>query len=280
VNNRILFCFLGLVLIAVPAIAEPITITFTAGDVKNVMADNYGDFLSNSTYLWGIWSIRAMPIVSGGSFEILSGEVNDQIAGDSWEYTGPNSSVVWADPYGTAISYFFMRPASEHLNTDAHPIYFISDQASTAFQSYAFDNTLDNGYGRSTYMGVCGIDVAENYPGCNSTNILPDSASFSFSINLDSGSSLLGWQFLVDGSKYYQMGAEPTDWTSSSLWIEDFIGGDAELPYESYGQSEYGGGLAHDVGNGYQVLYPVPEPAMIVPLGIGLAALIVFRKRG
>jgi hypothetical protein len=275
-SRIIILSILGLGLLAMPAAGTPITTTFTAGDIKNVMADDYGDPLSDETYLWGIWAIRAMPLVSSGGYDILSGWVNDRAQGDFWSYAEPSPKVDWADPYGTEVGYFHLSPASEHLNTDAHPLYFIADQPATAFQSYAFDNTSDNGYGRSTYLGVCENDSAL---GCNSTDILPNDALFGFSFELDPGASLLGWQFLVDGSKYYRTGAEPDNWSSSSLWIEDFIGGDAWLPQEPYRQSEAGSGLTHNAGSGYQVLYPVPEPSTIVLAGLGLAALIAVRKR-
>ena len=171
-----------------PAAADPFTISFTAGDVKEVMNDTYDDPLSDATYLWGLWSIRAMPIVSGGTYDIFSGAVDATASGDFWTYAAPSAGVTWASPYGSEVANFYLKPASEHLGTAAHPLYFIADQPATAFQSYAFDNTRDNGYGRSTYLGVCGVDVLATDPGCNQTNVLPDSALFSFSFDSQLGS--------------------------------------------------------------------------------------------
>jgi hypothetical protein len=265
----------ALAISVVPATADPYTISFTAGDIKAVMASNqYQDPLSDGTYLWGLWAIRAMPIVSSGGFDILSGSVDAQGLADYWTYGVPNPGIVWADPYGTEIAYFHLRPASEHLDTDAHPLYFIADQPATAFQSYAFNNYIDNGYRRSEYAGVCGgANVNAGDPRCNETNVLPDAALFNFSFNLDPGASLLGWQFLVDGSKYSKGSS------SNSLWIEDFIGGNSPLPQLPYGQTKAGDGLTYNVGSGYQVLYAVPEPGTVVLVGLGFAVLAIIQRR-
>ncbi len=83
-----------------PAAADPFTISFTAGDVKEVMNDTYDDPLSDATYLWGLWSIRAMPIVSGGTYDIFSGAVDATASGDFWTYAAPSAGVTWASPYG------------------------------------------------------------------------------------------------------------------------------------------------------------------------------------
>lgn len=258
-SHLIILSVVSLALFVVPAVADPFTITFTAGDVKDVMA-SYGDPLNNDDNIWGLWSVRAMPIVSSGGFDIFSGGVDDLTTLDYWTYAEP-SAVDWPDPYGTEVAYFYLKPASEHYGVPAHDLYFIADQPATAFQSYAFNNADETwaGSGRSTYVGVCNADNPGD--GCNPTNVLPDEASFSFSFNIDSRASLLGWQFLVDGSRYNKKPADPI---SSSLWIEDFYGG---------------GGLENNYGNGYQVLFPVPEPATLVLVGLGLAALVVVRKR-
>lgn len=261
------------------AMAGSFTISFTAGDIKSIMASSsYNDPLSDANYLWGLWSIRAMPIVAGGGFDITSGWVDDKVDGDFWIYAEP-SDIAWADPYGTEVASFYLRPASEHFDTDAHPLYLMTDQPAEAFQSYAFDNTIENGFRRSEYLGVCGIDVPADYPGCNVTNVLSDQALFNFSFSVDPGTSLLGWQFLVDGSKYYMMGMQPIGWSSNSLWVEDFIGGDQWLSYVPFHQSEGGGGLTHNVGSGYQVLFPVPEPSTLILVGLGFAAAGIARRR-
>lgn len=258
-NHAIILSVLSLALFVVPAVADPFTITFDAGDVKDVMAKS-GDLLSNTTDIWGLWSVRAMPIVKDGGFDILSGGVDDKVTGDFWSYTETGYDD-WSNPYNIESAYFYLEPASEHYGVQAHDLYFIADQPATEFQTYAFNNQAETevNSGRSTYSGVCGTGV--NYAGCNPTKVLSDEASFNFSFNIDSGASLLGWQFLVDGSRYKRMPAVPD---SESLWIEDFYGG---------------GELSGNTGSGYQVLFPVPEPATVFLVGLGLAALVFVRKR-
>ncbi len=287
-RRLMVFILFAMGLYVIPAAAGPFTISFTAEKVKTIMRDDYGDPLSDANYLWGLWAIRAMPIVSSGGYEILSGAVDDQVTGDFWVYKEPNDGVVWANPYGTEVAYFHLKMASEHLDTDAHPLYFIADQPATEFQSYAFNNTVENPIGgypyrRSQYVGVCGGidtitggDVAPDDPRCNQTNVLPDNALFSFTFNLlDPEASVLGWQFLVDGSKYSR---DSIPKSLETLWIMDFQGGDIWLPYEPFRQSEAGGGLNNNVGSGYQVLFAVPEPGTLILVGLGFAALAIARR--
>jgi len=278
-SRSIILLLIILSLTAMPAMAESFTIGFTAGEIKSIMASSYyDDPLSDQNFIWGLWAIRAMPIVNGGGFGITSGSVDALGLSDFWTYAAPDPAVSWATPYGSEVAYFHLLPASEHLGIDAHPLYYIADQQAGEFQSYAFDNNVPNVFGRSTYVGVCGgMDVygnpiAVDDPRCNKTNVLPDEAAFSFSFDLDPGASLLGWQFLVDGSKYH-WGTNPY-----SLWIEDFIGGGEWLPDPPYGQADAGGGLTHNVGSGYQVLFPVPEPSTLILVGLGFAALCIARR--
>ena len=71
--------------------------TFSAADVKNLML-SYSAPLSDSTNLWGLWAVRTMPIVTGGSYTIDSGATTQTGWGVSTfpfgqtPYTGTNNA--------------------------------------------------------------------------------------------------------------------------------------------------------------------------------------------
>ena len=277
VKFRILPVILVLVLVATvaPAVADPFTVSFTAADVKSVMG-SYGAPLSDSTYQWGLWSIRAMPMVQGGGYTMVGGSVSG-VTDNYWAFNAP-ALYGWAPPYTADIAFFYAQPGSEHFGVNAHPLYLIADQPVETFQSYAFDNTTQYppASGRSLYTGVCTDNLA--LTGCNQTNVMTDSTQFTFAFNMDAGATWLGWQFVVDGSNYYRPGAVPPEY-GSSRWVADFIGGDANLPTAIYGPGTAGGGLNRNIGPGYQVFLPVPEPATLTLVGLGLAGVVRARRR-
>jgi hypothetical protein len=172
-----LFCFVAIIVILAasgPALAAPITVSFSVADVKTIM-EGQGAPLHDATYQWGLWSLRAMPIVQGGGYSIGGGTLSG--AGtEFWSFEEP-ALYGWAQPYDQELAFFYAQPGSEHLGIDAHPLYMIADQPVETFQSYKFDNTIEASPGRSQWTGVCTDTPAEW--GCNETRILADTVMFS-----------------------------------------------------------------------------------------------------
>jgi hypothetical protein len=247
------------------ASAAPITLSFTAGDIKSVMVDA-GDALHDDTYQWGLWSVRAMPIVTGGSYDIIQTSISSAM---DWWSARPSTGE-YASPYDQEIALFYSQPGSSHAGVTSHPLRFIADQPASTFQSYAFD-------AGGNLTGIC--TDAPDTPGCNASGILPDSTVFSFTFDVTTGASWLGWQFLVDGSKYYR----PSLLAPENRWVMDFIGGSMWLPDVPYGQDAPGGGLGQNVGAGYTILneqpVPVPEPATLSLTTLGLIAARSWSRR-
>lgn len=172
---------LASVSLATLASAGPVTVSFTAGDVKNAI----GTPLHDATNQWGIWAVRARPVVVGGGYTIAGGTA----AQTGWGATAP-SSYSW-DGYGTNIAWFWDASGAE-AGYPANPLYMIMDQPASTFTSY-FGNV------------VTGVD---------------DASSLSFSFTLDPGATFTGYvEFLVDGSKY-TLGSAGTQ----GVWVEDFFG--------------------------------------------------------
>jgi hypothetical protein len=159
--------------------------SFSAAQVKDVM-QSYGAPLSDSNYLWGLWAVRTMPIVTGGSFTISGGTTTQT----GWGADAP-SSYNWKTPYGTNCAWFWDASGAEVPGNPANPLYMIMDQDASKFTSY-FGNT------------VTAVD---------------NSSTFTVDFTLDSGASWDGrYQFVVDGSRY-NAGVDPATWNA------DFFGG-------------------------------------------------------
>src|SRR3970040_1495791 len=76
---------LGLIL-AVSPIVNADTVNFTAADIKATMAAA-GAPLSHGANQWGLWAVRAMPIVGGsGLYTITSGATSQT----GWGVAAPN----------------------------------------------------------------------------------------------------------------------------------------------------------------------------------------------
>jgi hypothetical protein len=185
--NRLLKVAFLVVLLSFAGYGDIVTVTFTADDVLQVMA-NAGAPLNNSTNQWGLWAVRAMPIVAGGGYTITGGSTTQT----GWGVYAPNGAF-GASPYTATNSAWFWDASGAEAGYPANPLYMIMDKPANTFTSY-FGNT------------VTAVDP---------------SSQFSFSFTPDVGAAYSGnWQFVVDGSKY-TLGSEATP----GVWVEDFFGG-------------------------------------------------------
>lgn len=212
--------------------ASASTISFTASDVKNVLS-SYGASLDTTAYYYGITGIRVMPIVTG-SFT-LGPLVSDSTTATGWEVS---AGTLNTGQYTVANSVEFHDIKGAWDNPSA--VYMITSKPDGAFGS------SPTGYGDQPSGKVA------------------DTASFSFSFTLASGSTWAGaYQFLVDGNKF--AAAVPATFSSYMVggW-EDFY----ELPGNGYLD-------ANTPNNGYQA----PLPSTLLLLGSGLGGLLAFRRR-
>jgi len=252
-------------LLAVAGVANANTVTFTPSQIKAVM-NSAGAPLSDASNQWGLWAVRARPIVSGGSFTI-TGAATSQAG---WGTTAP-SSYSWAG-YGTNCAWFWDASGAEAAGTAANPLYMIMDVAPSTFWSAGFDGSgawVGNwAHGPDGIQGTSddlGTFYASGYDGgAGGTNVITavgDANAFSFDFTLDAGATWTGaWEFLVDGSKY-TLGTA----ASPGVWQEDFFGG--------YGT---GGGLPGNMESGYMV----PEPLTMLGMFLGLGSVGAYiRKR-
>ena len=74
--------------------------------------------------------------------------------------------------------------------------------------------------------------------GSNQANVMDDSVQFTFCFAMDAGATWLGWQFVMDGSKYYKQSTVPSGY-GDSRWVANFIGGDADLAIPVYGTGHW-----------------------------------------
>lgn len=250
-----------LTLVAGRASAAPLTISFTAGDARQIMDAAYGDPLHDDLFQWGLWSIRAMPIVEGGTWSITSTTVDGTGADQGWQARRSQEEYAW--PYYRDMALFFATPGTSHTGGTARQVSFIADQPTSTFQSYAFGVPSTQYPGLNDYVAVCTDNPT--VPGCTETRVLSDWTVFTFSYLLSDDAVWRGWQFLVDGSQYYRPGPNAPE----NRWVMDFNGGNVPLPLDPYRQTTLGGGLDVNVGQGYQVLNRIPEPGTLSLVGLG-----------
>jgi IPTL-CTERM motif len=220
------------------------TVTFDGAGIKATMAAA-GAPLSDATNQWGVWAIRAMPVVGGtGVYTIDSGSTTQV----GWGVAAPNGAF-GNPPYTPTNSvWFYDISGAEVAGTPANPLYMLMDVPADNFWSSSFDHT-------GTWVGDWspgggGTFYASGYDsGAGGTNIVTavqDAAHFSFAFTLGSGATWDGqWQFVVDGSKY-TFGS----YAAPGAWVENFFGG-----YST------GGDLAGNVSGGFAG----PAPASPIP---------------
>jgi len=252
------FCVALLLLSGGPLYAD--SFSFTASDIIAIMAGQ-GAPLYNATDQWGLWAIRAMPIVTGGTYT-FTGASTDQTG---WGVAAPNG-IFGSAPYTAANSvWFYDESGSEVAGNPANPLYMIMNQPASTFTSSTFN-------GSGVWVGDVppGSIQPPGYDGgAGGTNVITAAAPTSFFdvfFELAPGAVWNGqWQFVVDGSRY-NLGTEAQPGT----WKEDFFGG-----YD-IGYGDVGGALANNSGPGYQAR--VPEASSVILLIAMLAGLAAVSR--
>jgi hypothetical protein len=260
----------GLVL-AAAGTAGAKTVTFTAGDIESFMAAQ-GAPLSDASHQWGLWAVRAMPIVGGdGIYTITSGSTTQA----GWGVSAPNGAFGAAPFSATNSAWFADASGSEAGATPSNPLYMIMDVPASNFWSYSY-NAAGTWLGHYS-PGGGGTFYASGYDaGAGGTNLVTavnSSSTFSFDFTLDPGATWDGsWQFVVDGSQYARgTSAKPGEWE------QDFFGG-----YDIGGG--LGGGLPGNAGAGFAGPEiggaGVPEPVTMAGVFLGVGSLVTYlRKR-
>jgi len=222
------------------SVASADSFSFTPSQITSIMASQ-GAPLSNGTSQWGLWAVRAMPIVGGtGAYTITGGSTTQT----GWGVSAPNGAF-GAAPYTQSNHAWFWDASGSEAALPANPLYMIMTQGATTFESYAFNSS-------GGFIGTC---TFSSDPGCNLVTAVNLNALYSVTFTLGAGATWNGmWQFVVDGSRY-SFGTS----SSPGAWQENFFGG--------YGS---GGGLTNNTGPGYIV---TPEPTTLLLFGTGLAAI-------
>lgn len=246
----------------VAAVAVCLAVTATAGQAESITFSPSGIIntiggLNDATNQWGLWAVRARPVVTGGTYTITAASTTQT----GWGTEAP-STYAW-NTYGTNCAWFYDESGSEAWLA-SNPLYMIMDVSQNNFESYTFDGV---GGFVGAWSPVGGTLYASGYnAGVGGTNVVTavsDSSTFTFDFTLGAGATWSGaWEFLVDGSKYtLGTSAIPGGWTN------DFFGG-----YTWGGTS--GGDLPGNMGSGYAV----PEPVTMAGLVLGIGCLARYAR--
>ncbi len=251
-KKLITICFVVTVLM-MSSFVSASTISFDTADIVSAIGS-----LNNATNQWGLWAVRAMPIVGGSGLYTITSGSTDQAG---WGVSAPNGAFGNA-PYSASNSVWFWDASGSEAWLASNPLYMIMDVSQDNFESYTFDGA--GGFVGSYSPGGGGTWYASGYNGgvggTNLVTAVSGSSAFSFSFTLGSGATWNGqWQFVVDGSRY-----TPGTYSSPGVWQEDFFGG--------YGS---GGSLSGNTGAGYLV----PEPGTLVLLGTAGLGLLCYAWR-
>ena len=249
-------CAVVTMVLAVSGVAQAETVNFTESDIISATGG-----LSDASNQWGLWAVRARPIVNG-TYTITGASTSQT----GWGTTAP-SSYSW-NTYGTNCAWFWDASGAEVAGNASNPLYMMMDVSQNNFLSASFDENAayvgDYAPGCDGVQGT-GDDIGTFYAsgydnGAGGTNLITAVGStFSFDFTLDTGTWNGQWEFLVDGSKY-TLGTCGIP----GSWVEDFFG--------DYGT---GGGLSGNMGDGYTV----PEPATVCLLGLGALSLLRRKRR-
>ena len=164
-KKLVTFCVMAGLILVVSGVINAGTVTFTAADIVSATGA-----LNNASFQWGLWGIRARPLVTGGSYAITAGSTTQA----GYSIVNPPNPDSWP-VYGTNYIYFYDIPGADWGYPPPNPLYMIIDRPADTFTSYSGDTVTK----------------------------VEDTASFSISFTLGSGAVWNGqWQFLVDGNKY------------------------------------------------------------------------------
>jgi hypothetical protein len=231
------------------------TITFTAGDIVNWMAQQ-GDPLHNATDVWGITRVRVIPAVSvPGGYTINLEECSISSNTVSWRV---QTDAVGNPPYGNGVT-------DTGLHASFNDTHLYSWQGSLYYSGTVY-----------VISDLSPADFAARFPQYYSGTHpdlplaeMPANTVFTLNFTLNPGVTWLnqGFYFLVDGVWY-------NNWYAGASYTNPigFNGG--------YGMDSipYAGDLKGDMGYGYYGT-STPLPSSLILLTSGLLSLWWLRKK-
>jgi len=253
---NIMFLLVTILLVLVGS-ARAETISFTAQDIINWMADQ-GAPLHTATDVWGITRVRAIPDVSvAGGYTI---NLNDSsITPDNFDWR-VQFDITGNPPYGNGVG------------TGSYGTYAaFNDTHLYSWQGSLFTNgtvSVISDLSPAEFAARFPTSLTGSNPGLTLAQV-PDDAVFSFSFTLDPGVTWnnQGFWFVVDGYWY-------NDWYPSGNTYDNPIGFTGGYAHDSVSTA---GNLTGNMGGGYYAT--VPLPSSLVLLLTGLLGLAGWRMR-